>query len=151
MSRFTGPIDVRQQTTDWRTWQLLDALAYEAGAKGSGRWIIAPAGSVTDGASVPRPLWWLLPSTGRYFRAAVIHDRLYELLRAGRPHINATTRAGADRELRLAARACGCSAVVAWVLWAGVRLGGWRFMIGAAAPTGLTVDTIPDVLPASEA
>jgi len=34
------------------------------------------AGFVTDGASVPRMLWWLFPPVGRYFLAAVVHDYL---------------------------------------------------------------------------
>ena len=35
-----------------------------------------PKGFVTDGASVPRFLWWLFPPVGRYFTSAVIHDYL---------------------------------------------------------------------------
>lgn len=38
--------------------------------------VVVPAGFVTDGASVPRPLWPLFPPTGRYFAAAVVHDWL---------------------------------------------------------------------------
>lgn len=33
-----------------------------------------PEGFITDGASVPRFLWWLFPPVGRYFAAAVVHD-----------------------------------------------------------------------------
>ena len=32
---------------------------------------------MTDFASVPRPLWWILPRWGRYGNAAVIHDFCY--------------------------------------------------------------------------
>lgn len=38
--------------------------------------IKVPADFVTDGASVPRPLWWLFPPVDRYFPAAVVHDYL---------------------------------------------------------------------------
>lgn len=38
-----------------------------------------PDGFVTDGASVPRALWWLFPPTGRYFLAAVVHDYLLSI------------------------------------------------------------------------
>ena len=41
--------------------------------------IKVPAGFITDGASVPRALWWLFPPTGRYFQAAVVHDYLLSL------------------------------------------------------------------------
>lgn len=33
-----------------------------------------PQGFVTDGASVPRPLWNLFPPVGRYLVAAIVHD-----------------------------------------------------------------------------
>lgn len=37
---------------------------------------VAPKGSITDGASIPRYLWSIMgpPLSGRYRRAAVIHD-----------------------------------------------------------------------------
>ena len=37
-----------------------------------------PPGFVTDGATVPRPLWWLFPPVGRYFLAAALHDYLLD-------------------------------------------------------------------------
>ena len=40
--------------------------------------VTVPAGFITDGASVPRLLWWLFPPVGRYFLAAVVHDWLLE-------------------------------------------------------------------------
>jgi hypothetical protein len=41
-------------------------------------WIIrVPAGFITDFASVPRFFWRVLPPTGQYGKAAVIHDYLY--------------------------------------------------------------------------
>ena len=39
---------------------------------------VVPPGFVTDGASVPRLLWWLFPPTGRYFKAAAVHDWLLD-------------------------------------------------------------------------
>lgn len=36
-----------------------------------------PAGFQTDGATVPRFLWWLIPKMGRHSRAAFAHDWLY--------------------------------------------------------------------------
>lgn len=40
--------------------------------------IEVPAGFVTDLASVPRILWMLLPPDGKYAKAAIIHDYLYD-------------------------------------------------------------------------
>lgn len=44
--------------------------------------VTIPKDFVTDGASVPRLLWWLLPPTGVYFDEAVLHDYLvrYEVV-----------------------------------------------------------------------
>lgn len=39
--------------------------------------IVLPKGTLTDGASVPRLLWPLVPPTGRHFAAAILHDDLY--------------------------------------------------------------------------
>lgn len=40
--------------------------------------IIIPAGFTTDGASVPRLLWSIIPPHGLAFNASVLHDYLYE-------------------------------------------------------------------------
>jgi Protein of unknown function (DUF1353) len=48
--------------------------------------IVVPAGFVTDFASTPRALWSVIPPTGRYQLAAVVHDFLYwdQVARASR-------------------------------------------------------------------
>lgn len=38
-----------------------------------------PVGFETDLASVPRVLWSLVPPFGRYSKAAIVHDRLYNI------------------------------------------------------------------------
>ena len=40
--------------------------------------ILIPAGFVSDGASVPRFLWAIIPPYGRYTKAAIVHDFLYK-------------------------------------------------------------------------
>jgi len=42
------------------------------------KWVYVPKGFLTDGASVPRPFWWLIPPMGKYAQAAVVHDILCE-------------------------------------------------------------------------
>jgi hypothetical protein len=42
-----------------------------------GELVTVAAGFVTDFATVPRLFWTLLPASGKYNRAAVIHDWLY--------------------------------------------------------------------------
>ena len=64
--------------TRWgRTWwQLMDDLSWSLSV-GRENTFIVPAGFMTDGASTPRILWWLLEPFGRYYRSAVLHDYLY--------------------------------------------------------------------------
>jgi hypothetical protein len=59
---------------DGQSWRVLQAFAY---ATCAGFLIVVPAGFETDFASVPRFFWRLLPPTGQYGKAAVIHDYLY--------------------------------------------------------------------------
>lgn len=42
--------------------------------------VVVPQGFLTDGASVPRVFWGLIPPWGRYGQAAVLHDWLCEYL-----------------------------------------------------------------------
>ena len=45
------------------------------------RRVNVPAGYLTDGASVPRVLWGVIPPWGKYGQAAVMHDWLCEYLK----------------------------------------------------------------------
>ena len=45
------------------------------------RRVVVPKGYLTDGASVPRPFWSIIPPWGEYGQAAVMHDWLCEYLR----------------------------------------------------------------------
>lgn len=58
---------------DGRTMQLNEDFAYK---DPSNKVWLAPAGSVIDGASIPKPLWSLIggPFEGQYRNASVIHD-----------------------------------------------------------------------------
>lgn len=58
---------------DGKSYRLIDAFSYDSSLDT----ITVPAGFETDFASVPKGLWWLLPPTGKYGKAAVIHDYLY--------------------------------------------------------------------------
>ncbi len=70
---------------DGRTWRLRNAEAgfgFALEGAGDRRLIIPADGYETDLASIPRPLWAVLPPAGRgsrsgYAPAAVIHDWLY--------------------------------------------------------------------------
>ena len=123
MSAFTGPLTVTHLDMDWRLWRLEQPLCYEVGEKGSGRTITAPAGFVTDGASVPRFLWAVLPTWGSYSRAAVIHDYLLVCLEKGEPHPEAPTRRDADRIFDEAMAVTCTPRPLRWLMSIGVRIG----------------------------
>lgn len=60
-------------------WRSEQELRYEIGRIGSGLWVISPAGWMTDLATTPRFVWWLLsPFDPDYAGPAIIHDRLCE-------------------------------------------------------------------------
>src|SRR4029450_10737724 len=93
----------------------------------------APAGSVVDGASIPRALWTIVgsPYTGDYRRASVGHDVACD--EAGSHN---KKRRAADRMFFHACRAGGCSIWQSIVLYLGVRIGaaGGRGPAGGGAP-----------------
>lgn len=82
------------------------------------RWDV-PAGTIINGASIPRTLWSSVgsPYTGDYRRAAVVHDAV-----VGREGV---LRPEADTMFYYACLAGGCSLIQGKLLYAGVRLGTW--------------------------
>jgi hypothetical protein len=61
-------------------WRVTESFRYYIGTENSKRWITVPAGYLTDGASVPRIFWSIIPPWGAYGQAAVVHDILCEYL-----------------------------------------------------------------------
>lgn len=86
------------------------------------RGIRLPAGFMSDGASVPRFLWWFLPPWGDVSTvAALIHDFACDSLKAGEPLPGGSTRAACDRLFREALSDLRVAHWRAWLCWAGVR------------------------------
>ena len=78
MSSFTTPLIISPiDDTDWR---LLESFSFYVGDKDNPESIIScPEGFITDLASTPKLLHWLLPPWHPdYGKAAVIHDFLYK-------------------------------------------------------------------------
>lgn len=85
MSSFTAPLDIRYDATASKAlgrdhWRVTRGFVYYLGDLGSQRWVAVPAGFLTDGASVPRAFWSLIPPWGAYGQAAALHDYLCEYL-----------------------------------------------------------------------
>lgn len=120
---FSGPIRIEEIAGQER-WMLLEPFAYCTQA---GRVILAPAGMVTDFASVPRALWAIYsPFDHGYRRAAVIHDLLYAFAEQFSGDDNGhISRGYADGVLLEAMEASGFRASGRRTVWMGVRVGGW--------------------------
>lgn len=119
VSKFLTPLVVQELDEFAGTWQLQAPLVYQSDLLG--KIVTAPAGFVTDFASVPRILGVYDLEGGRCNKAATIHDLLYTLGSAGAMQID---RATADGVLREAILASGYSAVTAALFYAAVRAGG---------------------------
>jgi hypothetical protein len=105
--------DVVVREIDDETWELTEALVY----KGNTDTFVVKNGFRTDFASVPRAFVWLIPSYGRYTKAAILHDFLCEESKAGR-----FDRNDADGIFRRAMRELGVSFLRRWMMWGAVSL-----------------------------
>nr|EEJ7375805.1 DUF1353 domain-containing protein [Salmonella enterica subsp. enterica] len=75
MSRFTTPATL--EMLDHYLWRIHEPFEFYLSDDNSDV-ISVPAGFITDLASVPRIFWTLLPPDGKYAKAAIIHDYLYD-------------------------------------------------------------------------
>lgn len=112
MSRFLTPLRAEKSS---KTWCILQPLIYESDV--AQKVFIVPEGFVTDFASVPRiPLAFLLTGDSAH-EAAVVHDFAYS-----RQNIS---RSLADAVFREAMQVTGEPGWKSWLMWVGVRMGGW--------------------------
>ena len=127
MGAFTSELTITQlsgnDTRGWRLWRLAEPLIYEVGGSGSGRVIVVSKGFITDGPSIPRFLWSILPVWASWSRAGVIHDYLCYLIAVNNPHPEAPTRDDADRIFFEALKALNVGWVQRYALYCGVRFG----------------------------
>ena len=120
-SKFTDPLDV--EYVDGRKWKLLSSFYYD-----DARYqeiIEVPSNFVTDFASIPRALWSIIPPTGQYGKAAVIHDWLYQ--NKGKMPDKQYTRAEADLVFRDAMAVLGVGGYKRQTMYLAVRSFGPRW------------------------
>lgn len=113
MSSFRTPLVF--QDDNGFPYTLVQPLSYESTLLAG--LIVVPSGFKTDLASIPRGLWNILPKSGKYDRAAVIHDFLYQTNRIA-------SRAQADAVLNEAMAVCEVPTWQRWIIYSAVRLGG---------------------------
>ncbi len=119
MSTFTTPLYL--EYLNGRRWKLLQDFDFASDTLE--RIVRVPHGFQTDFASIPRIFWAILPPTGTYGKAAVLHDQMYRF-----PHMltPTVTRLQADRTLREAMSALKVNWWTQAVIYWAVRLFGGR-------------------------
>ena len=116
---------------DGRTWKVDAEFRYEAELRYENPTqrlvkapIVVPAGTLTDFASIPRFFWRVLPPTGEYGKAAVVHDYLYQNI--GRVGERELSREQCDLVFREAMRCLGVSPWKRQAMYQAVRMFGWK-------------------------
>lgn len=125
VGRFFDPIDGGQVRVELRSeggveFSLLHPIAYAA--DGYAEHFVVPAdlrGFRTDFASVPWVFTWLVPRSGNFLPAAILHDAL---VRPGSYRGPPVTRAEGDILFRKAALGLGTGRIRAWLMWAAVSM-----------------------------
>ena len=126
--QFITPLEV--EFLDGDRWKLISPLIYVLENEET---IYIPAGFYTDFASVPRGLWNILPPIGRYGRAAVLHDYLYQrrLIWTVEGPARFCTRGEADSIFRQVMGDEGINVMTRWMMYSALRTAGWAAWRGA--------------------
>jgi hypothetical protein len=118
MSKFTTPLIVEH--IDGRIWEVAQPFEYHLvyPAKYTSDIIYVHKKFRMDFASIPRIFWSILPPTGLYGKAAVIHDWLYRT--------QIYTRKRADQIFLEAMEVLGVAKWKRVVIYRSVRMFGWN-------------------------
>lgn len=115
-----GPLRLELRSVDGRDFTVLRPIAYHADDYDEPFVVPADVDRFrTDLASVPWFLTWLVPVSGDFLPAAVLHDGL---VRPGCYTGPAVDRVEADRLFRVAMIGLGTGRVRAWLMWAAVSV-----------------------------
>jgi Protein of unknown function (DUF1353) len=140
---YSGNVDARWEN-DGRNMTLLDELRYVDPEDVV--WV-APAGSIVDGASIPRSLWSFMggPFEGKYRNASVLHDVAYD------QHIRPWEQC--DRMFYNAMRCSGVSAVEAKTMYFALHRFGrhWKQPRAFAGAVAGSDETVRRAVPVEEA
>lgn len=122
MSSFTDKLVLTYypQTGIWKTHR---AFTYFVGREYSSERIVVPRGFKTDLASIPWPASMLIPKSGKYNQAAVLHDFLYSTL--GTPDKIIYTRAECDKIFLEAMEVLEVPLAKRRIMYWAVRAFGW--------------------------
>lgn len=111
-------LDRCDEETGAQLWAVAEPFTYHSPRLGKD--ITVPVGFETDFASVPRAFWHLLPPTGKYGKASLVHDWLYTT--------KVADRLAADEVFRDAMAELGVPRLTRCVMFLAVRaFGSWRY------------------------
>lgn len=115
-----GPLRLELRSINGRDFALLRPIAYTADDYAEPFVVPAHLDTFrTDMASVPWVFTWLVPRSGRFLPAAVLHDSLVLPGSYSGPEV---TRAEADRLFRVAMRGLGTGVIRTWLMWSAVTM-----------------------------
>lgn len=126
--KFNAPLDTQydeaaSQALGYDVWRITKAFTFNVGSEGSDTFVNVPAGYLSDGASVPKFFWDLLPPWGVYGQAAVVHDILCETLSVTKAGVaTPITRAKCDSIFKEAMIAAGTPVWKRNVMYIAVRV-----------------------------
>lgn len=130
-------------------WRTLEGFRYYLGEKYSDSWVYIPEGYLTDGASVPRIFWGLLPPWGEYGQAAIVHDYLCEFLSITVGGVPVSiTRKRADEIFHEAMKVLGVPAYKRLPMFYAVSA--YRMAAGITEPTSTPLARYLETLPLQE-
>lgn len=136
MSRFLGEVDLRIVDDPGGLFAVINDFAFLSDSLGL---VQIPAGFITDLASVPRLPFAYLVVGGKGKKAAVVHDWAYST--------RFCTRKEADDLFAEALEASGYGSAVQFLMWSGVRVGGWVPWSRPNVPQEPEVAALMDALP----
>lgn len=120
---FLTPLDARELDDGSGEWMLLADLVYQ----GEKDRFVVPKGFRTDFTSTPWFLRWFIPRTGKYTKAAVVHDFFYRV----RPVVEIggilekISQRDADGIMKRIAKELGTIWIRRKAIYRGLRMFGW--------------------------
>ncbi len=126
MNNFLGDLIVQYQD-DGKRWKVLEGFTYRLVHEKGEQYVHIPKGFITDFASFPLQTFMHSPG-GKWDKAAIVHDVLYKTARISCEHgpDRTVTRGEADDILLEAMEVAGVDWFRRRIIYAGVRVGGWR-------------------------
>lgn len=107
-------------------YRLLDDFKFYVGDKSDNVWVYLPRGFLSDGATVPRMFYWLVPPWGRHGEAAMVHDYLCEHLTLYHgTELIQIDRATADSIFNEAMKVSQVNPFIRHLMYGAVRLYAW--------------------------